>query len=104
MASSNIKPIRQAEHVMEDVSDRVGDQIAALRRQIASVSSSLDDMRDSMHSRHLRDEMGHRARDAARYVGHQANTAGSVMRDNPLQTAAALAAVALLAALVFRRS
>jgi len=104
MATSNIKPIRQAaEHALEDASEHMNSQIAALRRQIAAVSSSLEDMRESMHADELRDEVRHRAREAARYVGQQANTAGHVIRENPLQTAAALAAVALLAALVFRR-
>lgn len=104
MATSNIKPIRQAEHAVEDVSEHMSNQIASLRRQIASVSSSLEEMRDSVNARHIRDEVSHRARDAARFVGHRANEAGHVIRDNPLQTAAALTAVALLAALVFRRN
>ena len=103
MASSNIKPIRQAEHVVEDLSEHMSDQVASLGRQIASISSSLEDMRHSLNSHDLREGVGHRARAAARYVGGQANTAGQEIRDNPLQTAAALAAVALLAALVFRR-
>lgn len=103
MATSNIKPIRQAEHVAEDVSEHLNSQIAALRRQIATISSSLDDMRGSIDTHELRDEVAHRARTAARYVGQQASTASHVIRENPLQTAAALTAVALLAALVFRR-
>jgi len=103
MATSNIKPIRQAEHVVEDMSEHMSSQIAALRRQLAAVSSSLEEMRESMNAHEFRDEVAHRARAAARYVGHQANSAGNVGRENPLQTAAALTAVALLAALVFRR-
>lgn len=69
-------------------------QLANLRREIATISSAVQDLGEAGWEG---------AGEVADAVGRQGRRAAEAVRDNPLPVVLGLATVALLAALVFRR-
>jgi uncharacterized protein YoxC len=69
-------------------------QLASLRREIATISSAVQDLGEAGWEG---------AGEVADAVGRQGRRAAEAVRDNPLPVVLGLATVALLAALVFRR-
>lgn len=69
-------------------------QLASLRREIATISSAVQDLGEAGWEG---------ASEVADAVGRQGRRAAEAVRDNPLPVVLGLATVALLAALVFRR-
>jgi hypothetical protein len=109
MAIGAKQAIRQLEHTSEEFSGNLSQQIAALRREIASIADAVHDyggstFNDMQHNAAaLAKEMRHQGAVVARQVGRRANVAGKAVQENPVPVLVTLATIALLSTLLFKR-
>jgi hypothetical protein len=109
MAIFPARAARQAEALSEEAFDKLSRQINLLRKELASVSASVDDyggntLESVQHSAlAIAREVGHGSKDIARQVSHQAKRAGKAVQSDPLPVVVALGTIALLSALLFSR-
>jgi hypothetical protein len=109
MATATRRTIKRIEDTSGDIGNNIGAQIAALRREIAAISSAIEDFNgpsvgDLRHGAvELVDQVRHQGAVAARQIGRQANVAGQVVRENPIPVIVALGTIALISALIFTR-
>lgn len=109
MASAAKRTIKTIEDTGEGVSDALFEQLAALRKEIASISEAVSDyggdtLGDMQHNaRALAKEVRHQGAVVAREVNRQASVAGKAIQENPVPVIVALGTIALLSALVFMR-
>jgi ElaB/YqjD/DUF883 family membrane-anchored ribosome-binding protein len=109
MATSAKKAIKTVEDAGESVSDALFDQIAALRKEIASISEAVSDygchaLSDVQHNAvALAKEVRHQGAVVAREANKQAHAAGKVVQENPVPVIVVLGTIALLSALLFKR-
>ena len=107
MATTAQRSIKRIRDTRDDVENDLADQIAALREEIASISSSvskysnnrLHDMQDNAVA--VVDQVRHQGAVAARQIGRQANVAGRAVQENPIPVIVALGTIALISALIF---
>lgn len=109
MATNAKRTIKRIEDAGEDVAENLGAQLAALRREIATISSAVEEyggpaVHDMRHNAvELVDQVRHQGAAAARQIGKQANVAGHAVRENPIPVIVALGAIALISAVIFTR-
>lgn len=109
MATAAKRIVKTTENAGESVSEALFDQVAALRREVASIADAVGDYRDHTlggvqhNALALAREVGHQGAVVARQVSRQASVAGRAVHDNPVPVIVALGAIALLSALVFTR-
>lgn len=109
MATATKRALQRAEHSGEAVSENLGQQIAALRKQVEQISNAVhsysDHSVDDLHHNAvaIAREVRQQGRVVARQVGRQANMAGKAVHDNPVPVVVALGTIALLSALIFTR-
>lgn len=109
MATAAKQAIKRIEDTGEDFSDGLSQQIASLRREIASISdavseyggSTFDDVQHNAAA--LAKEVRHQGAIVARQVSRQANVASKAVQENPIPVLVALGTIALLSALIFTR-
>ncbi|HEY4200142.1 MAG TPA: hypothetical protein VGM83_06240 [Devosiaceae bacterium] len=101
MATAITRAVKRAEGPAEDAAERLSEQLAALREEVASISEAV--------SSYSGDHFANARRDVTRIAGQVQRTsaaaareAGHVVRENPAPTIAVLATIALLAALIFK--
>lgn len=98
-----------ASKLRNDAEKTFEDQIAELKSEMATVTKKLseqgsalyDDARDSASDTY--ETLRKRGRFAAREVRHQAQAVSETARENPLATAAVVAGIGLVLALLARR-
>ncbi len=98
-----------ASKVQNDVEKAIEEQIADLKSELATLtkklaeqgSSAYDDARENLSDTY--DRIRRHGRTAAREVRHQARYVKETARENPLATAAILAGVGVIIALLARR-
>lgn len=109
MATAAKRTIKQVEDAGEDLSENISQQIAALRREIASIADAVSDYSghtfdDVQHNAvALAKEVRHQGAAVARQVSRQANVAAKSVQENPLPVIVALGTIALISALIFTR-
>lgn len=109
MATSAKRTIKTAEVTADSVSDALFDQIAALRKEIASISDAVSDYSghtfgDLQHNASaLAREFRQQGAVVARQVNRQAGVAGKAIQENPVPVIVALGTIALISALIFSR-
>ena len=109
MATAAKRALKTVEDAGEGVSDALFEQIAALRKEIASISDAVSDygghqLGDMQHNAvALAREVRHQGAVVARQVGRQAGVAGRAVQDNPVPVIVVLGTIALLSALIFAR-
>ena len=109
MATSAKRALKTAEDTSDTVSDALLEQVAALRREIASISEAVSDygghaLDEVQHNAvALARELRHQGTVVARQVNRQASVAGKVVQENPVPVIVVLGTIALLSALIFRR-
>lgn len=109
MATAAKRAIKQVEDTSEDFSNNLSRQIAALRKEVASIADAVSDygghtFDDVQHNAvALAKEVRHQGAVVARQVGRQANVAGKAVQENPVPVIVTLATIALLSALFFTR-
>ncbi|MGB3339246.1 MAG: hypothetical protein WBA73_18880 [Devosia sp.] len=109
MATSAKRTRKTVEDTADSVSDALFDQIAALRKEIASISDAVSDYSghtfgDMQHNAvALAKEVRHQGAVVARQVNRQASVAGKAIQDNPVPVIVVLGTIALLSALLFTR-
>ena len=109
MATAAKRAIKQVEDTSEEFSENLVRQIAALRKEIASISDAVSDYSghtfdDVQHNAlALAKEVRHQGAVVARQVGRQANVAGKAVQENPIPVIVALGTIALISALIFTR-
>ncbi|UJW86256.1 hypothetical protein [Devosia sp. SL43] len=109
MATAAKRAIKRAEDTGEDLADSLSQQIAALRKEIASIADAVSDYSghtfdDVQHNAvALAKEVRHQGAVVARQVSRQANVAGKAVQENPVPVIVTLATIALLSALFFTR-
>lgn len=109
MATAAKKTLKTIEDAGENVSDALFDQIAALRKEIASISEAVSDygghaLSDVQHNAvALAKEVRHQGAVVAREANKQAHAAGKVVQENPVPVIVVLGTIALLSALLFKR-
>lgn len=109
MATAAKRTIRAVEEAGDSVSDALLEQIASLRKELASISDAVNDY--SGHAlggvQHnavaLAREVRHQGAAVARQVNRQASVAGKAIQENPLPVIVALGTIALISALIFSR-
>ncbi len=92
-----------------DMIDTLSNQIAQLRKELASVKTALghysentfDDVQHNALA--LAREVRHGGKVVARQVSRQANVAGKVVQEHPVPVLIALGTIALLSTLLFTR-
>ena len=109
MATSAKRALKSVEAASDSVTDALTDQIAALRRDIASISEAVAEyggqsLSDLQHNAvALAKEVRQGSALVARQVNRQAGVAGKAIQENPVPTLVVLGTIALLSALIFRR-
>lgn len=109
MATSTKRAIKSVGTATDDVSEALFDQIAALRKEIASISDAVSDysghtLSDVQHNAvALAREVRHQGAVVARQVNRQASVAGKAIQENPVPVIVALGTIALISALIFSR-
>ncbi|MET3925416.1 hypothetical protein [Devosia sp. 2618] len=109
MATSAKRTLKTIEHAGDNVSDALFDQIASLRKEIASISEAVSDYSghtfdDVQHNAvALAKEVRHQGAVVARQVSRQANAAGKAVQENPIPVIVVLGTIALVSALIFSR-
>ncbi|GLQ09732.1 hypothetical protein GCM10007913_16640 [Devosia yakushimensis] len=109
MATSARRAIKQIEETGDDISDNLIHQVAALRKEIATIADAVGDygghrLHDVQHNAvALANEVRHQGAVVARQVGRQAGVATRAVQQNPVPVIIALGTIALISALVFRR-
>lgn len=109
MATAARRTVKTVEDASDGVSDALFDQIAALRKEIASISEAVGDygghaMGDVQHNAvALAKEVRHQGAVVAREANRQAHAAGKVVQENPVPVIVILGTIALLSTLLFRR-
>jgi multidrug resistance efflux pump len=109
MAIFDMKAFRHAEATTEDALDTLSRQIASLRKEVASITESVNDysgsaLGDVQHNaRAIAKEVRRGSQLVARQVARQASHAGEALRDNPVPVLVALGTLALLTTLIFSR-
>lgn len=109
MAMAAKRALRHAEASGEELIDNLSRQIALLRKEIASISETVNDYSGSTLSdvQHNALALAKDFRDGgklvARQVSRQANYAGQAVKENPVPVIVALATIALISALIFKR-
>lgn len=109
MATAAKRSLKTIENAGESVSDALLDQIAALRKEIASVSDAVSDysghtFSDVQHNAvALAREVRQQGAVVARQANRQVSLAGKAIQDNPVPVIIALGTIALLSALIFSR-
>lgn len=109
MATSAKRALKSVETAGDSVSDALFDQIAALRKEIASISEAVGDygghtLGDLQHNAvALAKEVRHGSAVMARQVNRQATVAGKAIQENPVPVIVVLGTIALLSALIFTR-
>lgn len=109
MATSARRTIKRIENGSEEVAENIGAQIAAMRKEIASIAAAVEDysgvsVGDMRHNAvELVDQVRHQGAVAAKQIGKQANAAGQVVRENPVPVIVVLGTIALISALIFTR-
>lgn len=109
MATAAKRTRKIVEHAGEGLSDSLVEQIAALRKEIAHISSAVSDYSghtfdDVQHNAvALAKEVRHQGAVVARQVSRQAGVAGKAVQENPIPVIVALGTIALISALIFTR-
>lgn len=109
MATAAKRTIKTIEDAGDSVSDALFDQIAALRKEIASISEAVGDygghaLGDVQHNAvALAKEVRHQGAVVAREANRQAHAAGKVVQENPVPVIVILGTIVLLSTLLFRR-
>lgn len=109
MATSARRAIKQIEEAGDDISDNLFRQVAALRKEIATIADAVGDygshgLHDMQHNAvALANEVRHQGAVVAKQVGRQAGVATRAVQQNPVPVIIALGTIALISALVFRR-
>jgi ElaB/YqjD/DUF883 family membrane-anchored ribosome-binding protein len=109
MATAARRVIRRVEDTSDDISDHLSHQIAALRREIATIADAVNDygghtFDDVQHNAvALAKEVRHQGAVVGRQVSRQAKVAGRAVQENPIPVIVTLATIALLSALLFSR-
>ena len=109
MATSAKRALKSVETAGDSVSDALFDQIAALRKEIATISDAVADyghhsLGDLQHGAvALAKEVRHGSAAMARQVNRQASLAGKAIQENPVPVIVVLGTIALLSALIFKR-
>jgi hypothetical protein len=109
MATAAKRTRKTVEDTADSVSDVLIEQIAALRKEIASISDAVSDygghtFGDVQHNAAaLAKEVRHQGAVVARQVNRQASVAGKAIQDNPVPVIVVLGTIALLSALLFTR-
>jgi vacuolar-type H+-ATPase subunit H len=109
MATSRKRALKSIEDAGDNVSDVLFDQIAALRKEIASISETvsnygghtLSDVQKNATA--LAREIQHQGAAVAHQVNRQAHVAGRAIQQNPVPVIVALGTIVLLSALIFKR-
>lgn len=109
MATAAKRTIKTVENAGEGISDALLDQIAALRKEIASISDAVGEygghaLSDVQHNAvALAKEVRQQGALVGREVNRQAHVAGKVVQENPVPVLVVLGTIALLSTLLFRR-
>ena len=109
MAMSAKRTIRAARKDGEDITDALLDQIASLRKELAEITSQVNDygghaLSDVQYNAvALAKEVRHQGSIALREANKQAHVAGKAVQENPIPVIAVLGTIALLSALLFTR-
>ena len=109
MAISAKRTIRAARKDGEDIADALLDQIAVLRKELAEITSQVNDyggyaLSDvQQNAVALAREVRHQGSIALREANKQAHVAGKAVQENPIPVIAVLGTIALLSALLFTR-
>lgn len=109
MATAAKRTIKQLEDAGDDLSSNVSDQIASLRKEIASIAEAVSDYSghtfdDVQHNAvALAKEVRHQGAAVAKQVSRQATVATKAVQENPLPVIIALGTIALISALIFTR-
>lgn len=109
MATAAKRTIKQIEDAGDDLSSTVADQVAALRKEVASIADAVSEYSghtfgDVQHNAvALAREVRHQGAVVAKQVSRQANVASKAVQENPLPVIIALGTLALISALIFTR-
>ena len=109
MAIAAKRALRQAEETGEEMIDNLSRQIAALRKEIASISDAVSDYSgptfdDFQHNAAaIAKEVRQQGQVVARQVSRQATHASKAVQENPVPVLVALGTIALISALIFTR-
>lgn len=109
MATATKRTIKSLENAGGEASDALLDQLASLRKEIASISEAVSDygghtLSDVQHNAvALAKEVRHQGAVVARQANRQAGIAGKAIQENPIPVIVALGTIALISALIFTR-
>lgn len=109
MARSGRQMIKAAEDAGETVSDAISTRIAALQGEVSALTKAVGDyggheLNELQHNAAaLAKDMQRHGKHMVRQVEREARAAGRAVQENPVPVVVALGAIALMAALVFRR-
>jgi len=109
MAIAAKRALRQAEASGEEMIDNLSRQIAALRKEISSISDAVSEYSgptfdDFQHNAAaIAKEVRQQGQVVARQVSRQATYAGKAVQENPVPVLVALGTIALISAFIFTR-
>jgi hypothetical protein len=109
MATTAKRALKVIDDTRDDASDALLKQIAALRKEIATISEAVGDygghtFSDVQHNAAaLAKEVRHQGAVVAREVNRQASVAGKAIQQNPVPVIVVLGTIVLLSALIFTR-
>jgi hypothetical protein len=109
MATAAKRTLKSIEQNSGEFTDTLSDQIAALRKEIASISDAVSNygghaLSDVQHNAlALAKEVRHQGAVVARQANRQATIAGKAIQENPVPVIVALGTIALISALIFSR-
>ena len=109
MATAAKRTLKTVEDASDSVTEALFDQIAVLRKEIATISEAVGDygghrFSDAQHNAvALAKEVRHQGAVVARQVNRQAGVAGKAIQDNPIPVIVVLGTIALVSALIFTR-
>lgn len=109
MANSTKQVIEAAEDMGHGASEAVSKRIAALQKEVTALTKAVGDyggheLRELQHNAAvLARDVQRQGKQVVRQVERQAGAATRAVQENPLPVIVALGALALMAAMVFRR-
>jgi len=103
MANVTSRALQKLESANEEIIDSIGGQLAALRREIAAISSAIRGRSSPNFAESALETVRDQGAEAARQLGRQAFIASRAARENPIPVIVGVASIALISALVFTR-
>ncbi len=109
MATATKRTVKALENASESAPDALLEQLAALRKEIASISEAVSDYGGhalgdvQRNAAALAREVRQQGVVVGREVNRQAHVAGKVVQENPVPVLVVLGTIALLSTLLFRR-